>query len=1235
MRSIFTSVISILSLVSTAFFYAGSAKAADVFPESWESGTFSSLGWKMTTSGQAMCDWGIVSYADETSQFPNLLSVPSDCGTRVLKGRTRGISSGTTRPDNRLVSPAFTVPSPGWLSFMLASNMAANGSANVTGDSRAMLEVYVSPTGNDADEAFTDTLYSETPIGLNKWKAVNIDLTRYAGKEIRLALRLYCKAQVLKNMVLNQLYIDRMQFADAPAADIELVGIEGLSDGTERNQTIKATVRNNAAKVSSFTVTATPSRGQAVTEIVNEGLEQGETYTYTFTRPVTITSPGMNKITVDVAADGDVFLSNNSLSREVYIYPSSTLPFELSEDAEEASQQFVSTASGSVRVPDGWTWMSNHNAWIHTLNSKIAYLHTSVAYKLTGDPLKIEIGGDITGNDAEIGFYATKHISDFGEPLARLRLTKGAPEGVMIVPPVASGEYILAFRILSGKTGEQVALRKCKISKTSTLPDMSVESVAPAATVAGEAARISAVVRNVGAADALNVKISYTCGSTVVSETIDTVAPAQVITHVFATPLNLQAGEHPLTVSVEAAGDFASSNDTLTDTIVAYSSRSLPWRDSFEDEAETKLWTTLATQGSGLIWKAIGGYEFDGTHLLSILSSTTPHSAWAISPAINIPSGYAGRLSFYYGGGGSAGHARIRAYLTRSTDPDEILAKGQLLADVPTENTGVSYSSTLLAPVEEGGNYYVAFYACEGGQSILIDDVRLDATEEIALTGTAVSTTGTGYSLEPGKISIKGINAGRTSLSGVKVAYAAYRTSDGNQERVAYVEEDISSAIAPGEFSHEFKTPLKFEKEGMYAVQAAVVCSEDADAKNNVFTASGPEILKTMHLPALWDMERGDNLHGFIFETFRDEDTWKLGAVNQYAGSVGLVHTSSVRNSPAGDMAILNRVYLPAGSYQLSFFYKTTQGQSGDAYKHTFEILMGERPERSALTRSLFKAVNVTSPAKRHTKVMREFTVDKDGYYWLGVNCTQGGMMSNLTIDNILIESPQAAYNLTAVGDAYASDFSTEADKWQRYDPIKLNSQQWDLLTPENGAPYFELKEFTALDVFYDGSWLQAPSFKMSAGLKYEVEIDADIEALDQDNPLKGSECIRLYQSARDLPDEFTEVGAFDKSGKLQFTPAADGLRYLTLKAHSEGAGTFRLRKFSIRATENAGVRDTDISDRFWHLNGNILEPAAGTTVRVYTLSGILVSQTSGAITLEPGVYVIKSSDGTVVKITI
>lgn len=205
-------------------------------------------------------------------------------------------------------------------------------------------------------------------------------------------------------------------------------------------------------------------------------------------------------------------------------------------------------------------------------------------------------------------------------------------------------------------------------------------------------------------------------------------------------------------------------------------------------------------------------------------------------------------------------------------------------------------------------------------------------------------------------------------------------------------------------------------------------------------------------------MELSDHLHGFVFDNL---NKWKIGAVNPYSGTKALSHSGEVKNWIQGDNVVLNRVYLPAGKYQFSFFWHTLQNQTGEYYNHTFDVMIGTSPDALTMTRKIMGIVNESAPEKAARKEMAELTIDKDGYYWVAFKLLQAGSMGNISIDNVRIESPEATVSLLDGNAAYTADFALRGDEWQHYHPLRMQTQQWDEVT-ESGATYLEAKEFTA-----------------------------------------------------------------------------------------------------------------------------------------------------------------------------
>ena len=437
-------------------------------------------------------------------------------------------------------------------------------------------------------------------------------------------------------------------------------------------------------------------------------------------------------------------------------------------------------------------------------------------------------------------------------------------------------------------------------------------------------------------------------------------------------------------------------------------------------------------------------------------------------------------------------------------------------------------------------------------------------------------------------------------------------------------------ATAGKEFSHTFSKKITFDREGIYSVAAAISYPTDSDKKNNSYAAIGPEVLPTMQLPALWDMELSDHLHGFVFDNL---NKWKIGAVNPYSGTKALSHSGEVKNWIQGDNVVLNRVYLPAGKYQFSFFWHTLQNQTGEYYNHTFDVMIGTSPDALTMTRKIMGIVNESAPEKAARKEMAELTIDKDGYYWVAFKLLQAGSMGNISIDNVRIESPEATVSLLDGNAAYTADFALRGDEWQHYHPLRMQAQQWDEVT-ESGATYLEAKEFTANGITYNASYIQAPSFAVAAGKEYEFEIDYEILPLDADNPLSGKERIAVYSSARDLPKEFVEAGSCtpdEKTKVITVKAKEDGLMYISLRPADSFSGIFRLRGFKARIAGTHGV-DSATADRGWRIEGNSITADGTETVKVYTIAGIeIASFTSGSLDLEKGgVYIIVTSKGAV-----
>lgn len=1153
--------------------FAGTLQA-QVLPEGFETLDLDAGGWTATQAEGAAANhkWSVSTYAKETAQFPKNIPTMEVCGEKVLKCTTSGaFNTDGTAPDNRLVTPQITIGDNTWLSFLMACNFAGNAAANITDGGKTHIEIAVSPDGSDDSASFTDIVYSATPVGLNTWMPVSVDLSAYRGKTVRLMFRCYMN-ELFKSLVANTLYIDNVDLSAAKSTDIKLSNLSGLFKGTIAKQPLSVDVFNNGASdIAGYTLNVKVNGTTASSETMTGALAPGDKYTYKFDVDL---AKGDNTVSVEAVAANDCIEANNSVSASTTVEAGVALPFALADDGTQ-NTQMITTRKGTMTRPAGWTYFTNYSKWIHTTTATgaKAYLYTASPLTLGEGAVKVDLKGTVvTATTAEVEVYLTRRTDDFGTICGSVTVTPDDGEKMLLVNVPEPGDYYVAFGVTAPVTSAQFKLESLSISQATDLPDTGIAAViSPLFAPAGDSTPLSVQIRNEGVGAATGTKVSYTVGETTVTETIPSIAGGATASHTFSTPLTLAEGTHSIKITATTGGDQNASNDVMEVEFTSYAVASLPYRESFENADQSRLWTVVNTNGDNYSWAVADGYEFDGTHIASIPESAAGHNDWIISPAIDLTDGFDGRLSFYYGAGGNKGTARINVYLTKSTDPAAI-SEGTPLLSLDCDGVNVSYAS---APVSglEAGNYHIAFHAADGGQALLIDDVRMDNNAEIAVTGLSVPDAEPAYDPEPATVRLTLRNYGSQPVSGAKAAYTlySYKYGESAPEALATVEETIPSAIPAGqEFTYDFTRKIEYTREANYIVRAAVTFPDDgdADSKNNSFQCSAGQRLVTMQTPALWDMEMSDNLAGYTF--FAEQPKWRIGAVNPYDGSRSLYHLGNTQ-AEDGDKVALNRVHLKPGKYQLSFFWQTTRGMEGDDYRQSFDVVMGDSPEN--MSKVLLSIDNRTAAGKKHAKEMIDLTIDTEGNYFIGFHLRKGAPQGQLVIDNVRIEAPQAKYDMTARTAVYEADFDTRADEWQHYHPLQIVAQQWTVERDATlGLPYMQAIEFSSLGTHYSASWLQAPAMNVRGGCTYTVTLYPEILALAQTGkPLTGTESIVIYRSARDLPGEFIEVGratpAAGGSYSVSFTPGESGLCYLSLLPYCEEDAAFRIHSFKVEMT--------------------------------------------------------------------
>lgn len=1220
--------------------------AQDSFSNGFEKAAFADDGWTTYSAEGCTGVWSIVAYASESS-FKSTLPTPAAGGLYAAKSKTGGLNAiGKVNPSSWLISPKITVGEGEALNFLMSYIAAFNVNAYVTSDdNRTKFDVLISTTTADTT-AFTDVVYHKIHLGVGKWANYCIDLGKYAGKDIYIAFHEYGTPSATP-FITNSTYIDNVSVSARKSPDLAVTVAPTFTSGTITEQEVKATVHNYGVTASSFTMSYRIGDGEVVSESVNTPLESDATLEYTFTRKAQFTESGEQTVTVWCSADGDAYNDNDTVASTAKIYAVAELPFVLS--VATASTDFASSyykRSGMTYY--GWYFMTNVNAWVYTCptNGVESCLYSTTGFALKKGKLRIKTRATATLDPAQMRVYLTRVEGEFGEPVSTvtMKTTVDATDNVFHIDVPYDGNYIIAFQPLMDANG-QSALFGLEISlPIEDILPVGIDSPAEALLVS-DAVPVTATFRNDGVQSHSNVKVSYRyADNAIVTETIGTINAGAELKYTFATPLDLsKASSGVLKVWSELEGDGNVANDTISRRIVAYEPKALPYSTGFESEEENLLWTTINVDNDDVFWgvePTTVALEGSNTMYLNYVSGVESND-FAITPALRGVKDSKHRISFYYAKTSAVPTriAKVKVYLTTSTDPAEIV-KGTLIADYSESKDVYRYANAYFT-IPADGIYYIAFYSQGGNADLILDDVRIDTASELVMLSTESSVTGSGYEFPDGKVTVTFANAGMTNLTNVKLSYTAIgRDNAGNIVSSASAEETFADAVAVGDtVAYTFTQPVKFTTPATYTIIAGLSHADDADAKNNSYSGEGPVLYATMGLPLKLGFEDAVERSAVALN-----GGWKLGSTTPYEGSYALNHSGKA--AADGDWAYLNRVYVPAGTYDFSFFWKTMTNNTSDTYRQGFEVYIGTEATPEAMTTKLIELTDTLNADHKAYKELMPLVIAESGNYFIGVRCIGTNSMGSLTLDNFVIASPAEGIEIGS-GETYTADFAERESEWYHYHPTRTSSQ-WTQATADGDTYMTTARTYTS----YSGLWTtpgiyETPAFRIEAGKKYEVKFEYSLAASSTSTPLDGNTRMELYIADRDVPAAFTTkvaAGGEDYiADGLQRGTAVDtivvastGVYHLGFIPASTVSAKFNLHSFSLTHLAQSAVEAIDTGDEVEvsvDIHRQLRVAGSHTGGTVYSAGG-LVAATFGSeseislTNLAPGIYIVQVTTG-------
>ena len=1253
------------------FLAAGQAGAQSyTLNEGFEGADVPPSGWTMRVGSDATTNkykWEQVKYTSNPLNLRSGYTHGGDYAMMVSSGKNNATYGS---PDSWLITPLVGVNAGDYLSFMMAYAPVFNAVATVPEDQRIKFAVLVSTAGTDA-EAFTDTLAVFAPYSETDWRQKVYSLDKYAGKKIYIAFHEFGNATV-GPVTLNRTWIDDVKVGQTASSDFVATELVSPCKGPEASQNVTFKFANNGIAPHGLTVSYKVNDGATTTEMIDPTTLTGDTATYTFNMPATLTE-GDNTVKVWATADNDGVHDNDTLTTKVTIEKTFSLPYEMTADNLGDGWTYT-YHSGKLQKGTnvGWWQVPDYNTgkyyWTYKTGASKESLLVGQWFKFAKGKVKMNLtytsGTDVpltvtydTSDDADGSKAASKEFT------LKAAAENGTSDDILIDVP-EDGKYKLSFKVGSDYAGPFV-INTLSLEKVAQ-GDVAVTMAKTRTTTAVDTENsVFATVKNYSNENLTNIPVKVEVdGDVVYTDTVASIASGEETTiMVGRNPDKMKPsfgisfateGTHTVKVYSAFENDTDQSNDTVAVSVYAYDKYAVPYAESFENEKDNKCWTAEDKGGSVLNW-TIGSakagnvnWAKDGENAAYMSSvANTEHDAELESPYIHVAEPGKLRLSYYYTTRMKATNATDTTFLevtleSVKTDtiayenPDgvetyyvECVYDTTRCDTITDANVGKYRQGYLLADIPEAGDYYVTFRNYGKGHDVVLDDIRLDQAADLALID-ARQTAKSGYGNTVNTIAAQIANHGAKPVSNFEINLKT-KLADGTE---TVKTETYAQTLAAGDSITYYFKDIDISAADTYTYTVSVTASDDTDDFNNTWTLDPITSYANATLPYTADFDTDDQQAQWTLN-----GTWQTGVYSSsssaYNGTGAISHHKKAADEN-GDWAYSGCIEIPAGTYDLSFFYRTyLNGKTSKMYAQNFALYLGKEPSAEAMTQNIYTSdADVVAPEKRYKKVDETFTVEEDGKYYIGVKCTSSSAYGVLYIDNISIR--ESGVNATELK-SYKADFN----EWHKYDP---SSQFAQWIVSEDGSALE-----TSQTVFNAGNptlelpgLIVSPAFSVKKGctLKYSFDYGMNVDdAANLTDAEKDKMGTLLYMLNADNPDSLTvklcggsRVNSDDCGVAGSYKMTDDGVYYFAIRLTgadnciSETAKlTYNVANLEISAEEPTGITSLNAS-------------AEGKT-EVYSSNGMLVGTfNSVAEAMKEckghGIYMIKSAaTGKTVKV--
>lgn len=1120
--------------------------------------------------------------------------------------------------DSWLVSPAVSVNTGDVLSFYIMVDGADYNTDNV-------FEVLLSESGTDKSD-FTVSLLRIEPENPMKWSHYFIDLSQYAGREVHIAFhdQLISPVSFVSGC---RIYIDNVSVGSGYAPDLGLRSIISPTSDCADFQFVRLEVQNTGRAVSQFTVHAQLNGRDVMTQTVNEKIGYNETKVIELEEPLELQADLKSSFSVWLECEGDTNPANDKAVSEIYVRRQIPFPYVMNESKSQSTDLL------SFGIRTNWMFMpameGNDSLFVFVGNAPSPVLGTSCIDLPEG---RVRISLDYSSTQAVgLEVYRTTNpgISSFREVagVSPGLSGDGSFHSVSFTVDIEEGGLqSLGFvvKVLPEASSSMLQFIMCNIVIEEAVEDAEIVGVLSPCTdnvfITGKSLPVTVRMNNLGAKDMDDVMLHYQLdGHPVVSERFGKVlVPGQDTDYTFGQEIQLTStGKSRLKIWMDAAGDTNHANDTVVHEFTVFESESMPYYTGFEEGEDIGEWEVVNSNRDQYMWVP-SEYGVRGRNAMCITSvRNVSHDDMIVSPAIYLTEGDVRFACFYYLT--TDGSTQMDILFGNDNHPDSL--NTVVYSDNSETNGWISRS--VVVSIREKGYYYFAMRARGTNGSLYMDEVRIDQGIDAGMRSVEFVAR-EHYNLGMTDVRVSFCNDGVKEIDRFRLSYQV----NGGE----VVSETVNRKVKPGEtFTYTFDRQADLSERKIYNLTGKVEADDDIEDLNDAMYISFEHYPnRTLPYSESFDDEavryRWENT---VADIDGDGVCW-IPAGNAiydaYSGGTCLYFSTT---ADADDWIFSECMEIPAGTYEMSFFYRTFKNMADR--RESFRIMLGtaQTPESMDIEIVDMKDVSVSDP-QEHKKVCSTFTVPESGNYYIGFQAYSKKTNGYIVIDDILIQEPPAGRE-----PFYESDFTNHMDEWTRYRPNSYMFDQWKTVSDESKG-----KDILQLEVVRNNepSYLVSPLFAVSADTPVDLEVEY---SLSTDN---DADRLGIYMGTANHPDSISvlvaELAPADvwTSSVHQVSVERDGdyvFAIKPLRAGMEQGAVYRVA--SVRLTPS-GLEEYAVRGRVTDVAGNPVDGVSVELVGGRCYSAVtgqdgrfvieeVVEQQSFTLTAQKGLFKVHTED--------